>query len=75
MTRSEYIESVYSVTSGEPWEKVQEGLQSDINNLIHRELEADTMEKIMELRGFRNALQYVHDLRELAKTEEAHANV
>lgn len=48
---------------------------SDINNLIIQELAANTIEEIKELRGFRRGLQYIHDLRELAKTEKANADI
>ncbi len=75
MTRSEYLEAVFTVTTGEPWERVQEGLMSDINNLMLDELNAETIEEIKEFRGFRHGLQYIHDLRELAKTEKSHADV
>ncbi len=76
MTREEYIEAVFTVTAGEPWKMVQTGLQADINNVIAQELTAETIEEILELRGFRRALEYVQNMRELAKTEkETHASV
>ena len=72
--REQYLESVLAVTGGEDWRMVQEGLMSDISNLISQELSAETLPDIMETRGFRKALEYVHDLRELAKTEKANTD-
>ncbi|MHA2065234.1 MAG: hypothetical protein ACXABY_12730 [Candidatus Thorarchaeota archaeon] len=72
MNRNEYIEAVLDVTGGESWKAVQEGLKADIRNVEVQELEAD-LEDVKELRGFRRALIYVHDMRELAKLEKANA--
>jgi len=72
MNRQEYINAVLEVTGGEQWKLVQEGLKADIRNVEVQELEAG-LENIMELRGFRRALIYVHDMRELAKLEKANA--
>jgi hypothetical protein len=70
MNRAEYIDAVLEVTGGEAWELVKEGIKTDIRNVEVQELEAP-LEDVMELRGFRRALIYVHDLRELAKLEKA----
>jgi hypothetical protein len=69
MNRAEYIEAVLEVTGGEAWEKVKAGLKDDIRNVEIQELDAP-LEDIKELRGFRRALIYVHELRELAKLEK-----
>jgi len=69
MNRAEYIEAVLEVTSGEAWEKVRIGLKEDIRNVEVQELSAD-LKDVKELRGFRRALIYVQDLRELAKLEK-----
>ncbi len=71
MTREEYLEAIFEVTTGEPWVRVQDGLQADINSLIAQELAENDFAEIKELRGFRRALEYVHGLREIAKTERA----
>lgn len=69
--RELYLDAVFAVTSGDAWERVKHGIQADINNVVAQELQAETLNEIMELRGFRSALEYVHNLRELAKTEKA----
>jgi len=69
MTRQEYIEAVLEITGGESWKVVQEGIRADIRNVEVQELEAD-LDNVKELRGFRRALIYVHDLRDLAKLEK-----
>ena len=74
MTREEYIDAVLEVTGGKAWTTVQEGLQSDIRNIEVQELAAN-LEDIKELRGFRRALVYVHDLRNLAKLEKSQSEV
>lgn len=73
MDRNEYIEAVLEVTGGEPWAKVQEGLIADIKNIETQELSANEWGEVRELRGFRRALIYVHDMRELAKLEKSNA--
>lgn len=73
LTQSErelFLDAVFAVTSGEAWLRVQAGLQEDIKGLIEQELSSESFDEIKELRGFRRALQYVHDMRELAKTEK-----
>ena len=70
MTRSEYLDAVLEVTGGEAWTLVQEGLKDDIRNVEVQELSAE-IEDIKELRGFRRALIYVLDLRNLAKLEKS----
>ena len=69
MNRQDYIEAVLEITGGETWKIVQQGIKTDIRNVEVQELSAD-LDKVMELRGFRRALIYVHDLRELAKLEK-----
>lgn len=71
MTRQEYIEAVLEVTGGPAWELVREGLADDIKNIEVQELSAP-LDEIKELRGFRRALTYVRDMRNLAKLEEKH---
>ena len=70
MTRSEYINAVLEVTGGEAWVLVQEGLLADIKNIETQELASDSWEEVKELRGFRRALIYIRDLRNLAKLEK-----
>ncbi len=70
--REEYLDAVLEVTGGEAWKTVQEGIKADIRNVEVQELSAE-LEDIKELRGFRRALIYVHDLRELAKLEKSNA--
>ena len=69
MTRQEYIDAVLEITGGEAWKTVQEGIRADIKNVEVQELSAE-LENVKELRGFRRALIYVHDLRDLAKLEK-----
>ena len=69
MNRQEYVDAVLEVTSGEAWKVVQEGIRADIKNVEVQELSAE-LENVKELRGFRRALIYVHDLRDLAKLEK-----
>lgn len=70
--REEYLDAVLEITGGNEWKTVQEGLKNDIRNIEIQELSAD-LEDVKELRGFRRALIYVHDLRELAKLEKTNA--
>ena len=69
MTRQEYIDAVLEITGGEAWKTVQEGIRADIKNVEVQELSTE-LENVKELRGFRRALIYVHDLRDLAKLEK-----
>ena len=73
MTRAEYIDAVLEVTGGEAWKVVQEGMKDDIRNVEIQELSSEEWETVRELRGFRRALIYVHDMRELAKLEKSNA--
>ena len=73
--REEYIEAVLEITGGEPWKVVQAGMKDDIRNVEVQELSAEDWGAVKELRGFRRALIYVHDLRELAKLEKSNASL
>lgn len=75
MTRREYLEAILDLTANEAWTKFQEGLKSEISGTVAQELQAETIEKIKELRGFRIALQYVHDIRDKAIMEKTNADV
>ena len=72
MTRAEYIDAVLQVTGGEAWEIIRQGLADDIKNIEVQELSSDEWSEVKELRGFRRALIYVRDMRNLAKLEEKH---
>ena len=72
MTRAEYIDAVLQVTGGEAWEIVRQGLADDIKNIEVQELSSEEWGEVKELRGFRRALIYVRDMRNLAKLEEKH---
>lgn len=71
--REEYLEAVLAITGGESWKIVQDGIKDDIRNIEVQELSSEAWEEVRELRGFRRALIYVHDLRELAKLEKTNA--
>ena len=75
MTRSEQIEAILAATSGPNWAVLQEVLQFDINHLISQELQAEDMGAIREFRGFRKGLEYVMQLREVAKLEKQNATL
>ncbi|MEE8114323.1 MAG: hypothetical protein V3T23_08200 [Nitrososphaerales archaeon] len=72
MTRTEYINAVLEVTGGQSWELVREGLADDIKNIEVQELQSEEWGEVKELRGFRRALIYIRDMRNLAKLEAKH---
>ena len=71
--REQYLDAVLDITGGEAWKIIQEGMKDDIRNVETQELQAVTWEEVLELRGFRRALIYVHDFRNLAKLEKHNA--
>ena len=71
--RDKYLDAVLEVTAGEAWETVREVMKEDIANVETQELQSPTWDNVLELRGFRRALIYVRDLRNLAKLEKHNA--
>jgi len=68
--RNKYLDAVLEITGGEAWKTIQEVMKDDIRNVETQELQVSTWEEVLELRGFRRALIYVHDFRNLAKLEK-----
>lgn len=68
--RDAYLDAILEITGGEAWKTIQEVMKDDIRNVEVQELQANTWDNVLELRGFRRALIYVHDFRNLAKLEK-----
>jgi hypothetical protein len=71
--QEELNEAMLTVTMGEAWEKVKEGLDNEIRNLEIRELNANDFSAILELRGYRKALTWVRNWRQTYKLEKTNA--
>ena len=71
--REKYLDAILEITGGEAWKTIVEVMKEDIRNVETQELQASTWEQVLELRGFRRALIYVQDFRNLAKLEKHNA--
>lgn len=67
MTHDELDEHILGLTSGEDWEAFLVLLNAEANAALQNELDAENMEDIKFIRGYRAGLAFVANVREQTK--------
>lgn len=64
----ELDEAILTITTGDNWQKFLTILNAEAGAAMQTEMEAETMEDIKYQRGYRAALLFVANIREVTKT-------